>query len=140
MNVFQGSGYNLIWEQSSKQVADIFTKAFPDALKWRSASILINHLLKDEFPDLHDEPTVSTTSPSRGALQHQLQLKDKKVEVDVVVPSGLATGAPALGASDTAGALGSARTPGGAEVSRSLARKAPKGLPEIAQRAVPETQ
>ena len=63
---FQDPAYNLIWEQSAKQAADIFTKAFPDVNRWRHASVLINHLLEGEFPELHDEPTVPTTPPPGG--------------------------------------------------------------------------
>ena len=76
---FKDPGYHLIWEQSSKQAADIFTKAFPDVLKWRAASVLINHLLPNEFLDLHVNSVMTAESPSRGDLQIKNgQLKVKK--------------------------------------------------------------
>ena len=41
-----------MWDHTNKQAADIFTKAFPDMPKWRSACTLINHLMPGEFPEV----------------------------------------------------------------------------------------
>ena len=41
---------------SNKQAADVFTKAFPDMPKWRSACTLINRLLPGEFPEVPEFP------------------------------------------------------------------------------------
>ena len=58
---FQDPAYNLLWEHSSKQAADLFAKAFPDMNKWRSACALINRLLPGEFHEIPEFPLAEKT-------------------------------------------------------------------------------
>ena len=46
---FQGTNLELIYEESAKMAADIFTKAFTDKVKWQEVCNLVNIVDKDEF-------------------------------------------------------------------------------------------
>ena len=46
---FQETAFELIYETTDKQAADIFTKGFTDIVKWRHACSLISHIYPDQF-------------------------------------------------------------------------------------------
>ena len=48
---FQSSLLSLVYEESSKMAADIFTKAFTDKVKWADVCSLVNIVDKDVFYD-----------------------------------------------------------------------------------------
>ena len=46
---FQETAFELIYETTDKQAADIFTKGFTDIVKWRHVCSLISHIYLDQF-------------------------------------------------------------------------------------------